>query len=352
MRESQPALFEASFLRPVKQGLVLIIITLILFAVALGIYSARKIFLIFFVGIGLGAVIAPIFPYLKQKYKVPASLAALAVLCFFLLFFTSLLLSLGNLLLVEIVPTLGSLPNILQPFLQKFEAQLNALPALRSMTEGLRSSLERSTPQISQYVLNGLRTSSSFLIYTIFIIAVSIYTAIDPHRYKEGVLNALPSSIRLRTEKLLLEIAKVLRAWSLSQVIVMAGVAIMTAIALLIIEMPNWIAYSVLAGVLNFIPYVGPIVTGAILGIVALAIDPNKALWIVIAFTIIQQIESYLLVPWAMGRIRIPPVYLLAFIFIMGNWFGLLGILMASPFLAVIRIVIVSLSHQSRDRTL
>lgn len=342
-------LHQTEFLRPVKQGLALVLLTLLLIGVSLGIYGARRIVLLFFVGVGLGAVIAPLFPYFKRKYKIPFAITALFVLLVFLFLFIGGIVGLGDLMIVQILPVLSELPALFKAGSLKLEDLLKIFPGAQSIAQEFTFDIESVVPQIYHYVLSGVRASGSALIYTVFIIAVAIYTAMDTIRYQDGLISLLPISIRAKALLLLTESARVLRSWCTSQFVVMLGVGIMTAIALLIIGMPNWISFAVLAGVLNLIPYVGPFLTAAILALVALATDPSKVLWIVIAFTFIQQIESYLLVPWAMGRIRIPPIYLLAFIFVMGNWFGLLGIFVASPILAVARKLLILLFIQPQQ---
>lgn len=342
---------QTDFFKPVKQGLVLILLTLVFIGFSLGIYGARRIVLLFLVGVGLGAVIAPLFPYLKRTYKIPSGVTALFVLFVFVLLFLGALVGLGDLMISQILPVLSELPSLFQIWTQKLETHLQTFPGLQTLAKEFTINIEELSPQIYHYAVNGVRASGSALVYTIFILAVAIYTALDTNRYKRGLLLILPDSIKERALHLLIESAQVLRSWCSSQLIVMTGVAAMTAVALLVIGMPNWLSFAILAGVLNLIPYVGPFMTAGILAIVTLAIDPSKVLWIVLAFTFIQQIESYLLVPWAMGRIRIPPIYLLAFIFVMGNWFGLLGIFVASPILAVARkLLIITLQYPEAHR--
>lgn len=256
-----PTTGKEEFVRPIKQGVAISIISLLIVVSVFGLYSARRVVLLFLIGLGAGVVLAPIFPLAKQWLRLPRAATAFVAL---------------------------------------------------------------------------VRSGTTVMIRGLFVIAVAVYTAIDIERFKTGFLLLFPISNRQYASHLMSETAETLRHWTVAQLIVMFCVGGFTSLSLLLIGMNNWISYGILAGILNVIPYVGPFVTGAILLLVALGSQPDLALWVLGAFVVIQQVESYLIVPMVMkGKIAIPPVYLLALIFMMGKWFGLIGVFVASPVLAV-----------------
>lgn len=333
-------------MRPVQQGFVLIVSALLLVGLILALYSIRRILLLFFVGVGLGIVIAPLFPKLKKNFKVPYGVTAFGLLLLFGAFVLSGVLGMVNLMKEQILPVLSNLPELVEQTQHWLIERLDRFSRLQNLVQNFQFDFEKYIPQISFRIAESIRASGLALVYTLFIVAVALYTATEAERYRRGLQRLAPTSIREQWHHLMDEMTDVLRSWVYAQATVMAGVSLMTALALLWIGMPNWLGYSILAGLLDLVPYVGPILTAAILMIVSLTIDPHMTLWVLGAFFIIQQVENYVLVPWAMKKIRLPPIYLLIFIFVMGHWFGFLGVFVASPILAILRQLFLSSDFQ------
>jgi predicted PurR-regulated permease PerM len=305
-------------------------------AVLIALFSVRRILLIFLVGLGIGVVIAPTFPLMKSRLKIPYGITGLMHLMVFVLVLGGGTVILTNLIAYDLAPLVERLP---QTFTNSFNwviEKFSTFPAVQDYIRHFDFEFDRLIPQATQGVMAGLRFGGVTLIYVLFMIAVAIYFAIDSDRYQSSFLGLFPAYVRPRAKQIMNESAKTLRHWFVAQAIVMAGVAGMTALALLAIGLDDWFMYGILAGVLNIIPYVGPFLTGGILIVVTLGTNPALTLWVLGAFVLIQQIESYLLVPMVMrGTIALPPIYLLVLIFAMGTWFGLLGIFAAPAIMAI-----------------
>jgi predicted PurR-regulated permease PerM len=109
-------------------------------------------------------------------------------------------------------------------------------------------------------------------------------------------------------------------------------VGILSTIAFTIIGIPNALALGVISGLFEFIPIFGPWIGGGVAALVALVDDPMKAVWTVLAAIVIQQIESYVITPWAMSHsAKLHPYITLFALVVFGALFGFLGILMALP---------------------
>lgn len=120
-------------------------------------------------------------------------------------------------------------------------------------------------------------------------------------------------------------------------------IIVLTSAALTLIQLDFSIIIGVIAGIFNLIPYFGPIV-GFVLAIIIGLLDPNpmKAVYGAIAILIIQQIDGWFIVPKIVGEcVKLHPVIVLLVILIGGNLFGLLGMLLAVPVTAVIRILLI-----------
>lgn len=117
-------------------------------------------------------------------------------------------------------------------------------------------------------------------------------------------------------------------------------VGAVNAVIMLIFQMPNVALISVIVGVTNLLPTFGPVI-GAIIGAVFLLLsNPIYALWFLIAFMVIQTVDGYILKPRLFGgALGIPPIWTLIAIVIGGNLFGVVGILLAIPFAAIITFI-------------
>ena len=119
-------------------------------------------------------------------------------------------------------------------------------------------------------------------------------------------------------------------------------IIILTSGALLLIRLDFAIIIGVISGIFNLIPYFGPIV-GFVLAVIIGLLDPEpiKALYASIAVLIIQQIDGWFIVPKVVGNcVRLHPIIVLLAILVGGNLFGLIGMLLAVPVAAFIRLLL------------
>jgi predicted PurR-regulated permease PerM len=173
------------------------------------------------------------------------------------------------------------------------------------------------------------------------VIVASIYLAYNPKLYRRGLLSLFPPGNRLRINRALLMAGHALKMWFAGQLITMTAVGVMSGLAFWWLELPVPVALGLIAGLTNFIPFIGPIL-GSIPAIVfALNISFETMLWTIAAVTVVQQIESNLLVPIIQRQaVALPPALALFAIIAFGVIFGFVGVLLAVP-LAVAAMVII-----------
>lgn len=169
----------------------------------------------------------------------------------------------------------------------------------------------------------------------LLIIFLSIYIAADPELYHRGIMSLFALNRRKRAGEVLSATAAVLRRWLITQLIAMATIGIVTTIVLLILRVKAAFALGLLAGLFEFIPTVGPILS-AIPGVAMGFLDsPEKALIVAAAYVGIQFLENHLLIPLLMkGGIDVPPVLTILSQALMAMLFGFLGLMCAVPLLA------------------
>jgi len=187
-----------------------------------------------------------------------------------------------------------------------------------------------------------LGTATSFLTNTLIVLFLGILFAFDPSTYRESLVMMVKPSYRARTRAVLDEMGSVLRLWFIGQVIRIALMTLCVWGALYLIGLPGPFVLGFQAGLSNFIPYLGPIVAGIPIALVAMPFGGSVLVWAVVVYTIIQSVEGYVIGPLIQGHaIAAPPAWTLAAIVLLGALFGVMGIALAMPLVAVGRVAII-----------
>jgi predicted PurR-regulated permease PerM len=184
-------------------------------------------------------------------------------------------------------------------------------------------------------------TASSFLANTAIILFLGILFAFSPQLYRDGIVLLVRPSYRTRVRDVLNEMGSVLQLWFVGQV---ARVVIMTIcvwFVLYLVGLPGAFLLGVQAGLSNFIPYLGPIAAAIPIGLVAMPLGPSMLIWSVGIYTVVQSIEGYIIGPLILRQaVDLPPAWILVAIVLLGSLFGVLGIALAVPLIAIGRVAI------------
>jgi predicted PurR-regulated permease PerM len=173
----------------------------------------------------------------------------------------------------------------------------------------------------------------------VLVLFLSIYLAIDPSTYRRGLLYLIPESSRPRAERTLTAIAVTLRKWLVTQLIAMVVIGVVTTFVLLGLRVRAAVPLGILAGLLEFVPTLGPILSSLPAIAMGFVDSPEKALAVTVAYIGIQFLENHLLIPILMKEgIDLPPALTLVMQALMAIVFGFLGVLVAVPVLATIMI--------------
>lgn len=173
------------------------------------------------------------------------------------------------------------------------------------------------------------------------ILFVGIYFAVSPGIYRRGFVRLVPPRKRERAGQVLDEIGGTLARWLLgtSCSMLIAGTA--TSIGLSLLGVPLALILGIIAGLLDFIPYLGPIMAGVPAVLIALSVDPQLALYTVLLFAGIQLVQGYIVQPlidsWA---VEIAPALIIVMQLIFGTIFGFAGIALATPMTATLMVLI------------
>jgi predicted PurR-regulated permease PerM len=165
--------------------------------------------------------------------------------------------------------------------------------------------------------------------------------AAQPGVYRKGLIFMAPARHRARATVIVDRIAETLERWLIAQMITMAAVFFVTWIGLSIIGIQSSFILGIQAGLLTFIPTVGALVAGLIVVLASLASGWVAAASAFVLFLGIHALESYILTPILQRRaLEIPPATLFAFQILLGVVFGIWGLALALPLIAIAKVMI------------
>ena len=164
--------------------------------------------------------------------------------------------------------------------------------------------------------------------------------AAQPSVYRNGLLFIAPAKHRARTTIIIDRISEMLERWLIAQIIVMLTVGVVTWIGLAIIGIPASFILGIQAGLLAFIPTVGAVIGGVIVVLASLASGWIAALSALILFLSVHAMESVLVPILQRQALNIPPATLFAFQILFGVVFGVWGLALALPLVAIAKVII------------
>jgi predicted PurR-regulated permease PerM len=199
---------------------------------------------------------------------------------------------------------------------------------------------ERITEQLSgtaRYLFPFLSSTITVAAGLFLILVLAIYVGADPGLYHAGLMGLFPRGARDQAGAVLTRIATVLRRWLVTQLVAMVVIGVVSTVTLLLLGVKAAVALGVIAGLLEFVPTVGPILAAVPAIAMGFLDSPEKALTVGLAYLVIQQLEGHVLIPILMKEgMDLPPALTIVTQAVMALLFGFLGLMVAVPLLAVV----------------
>lgn len=228
--------------------------------------------------------------------------------------------------------------------LDSLSQNLRFIPNFPSLTDRLTSAAYQGLSSLPTLVTN----ATAFAAAVVVVVFLALYMSISPGPLVSGALRLVPPRKRERARGLLRTIERRLRGWILGVVVISAFIGVGSGIGLWILGVPLPIAFGLIAGVLNVVPYLGSTIGAVLPALVALAVGGwTEALLVVALFVILNQIEGYVLQPLVMGHeARLHPVTIIISFLILGSLLGIIGGLLAVPAVVIFTTLIDELSPE------
>ncbi|MDP8973274.1 MAG: AI-2E family transporter [Actinomycetota bacterium] len=187
-------------------------------------------------------------------------------------------------------------------------------------------------------LFGSLTTLAFGLVVAIF---VPLYLTAMPEPVVNWTLRLLPPNHKPRAREVLSIIRASLLRWLKGRLLSMTMVGVLWTGALYLIGIPGALFLGILAGLLEFVPYVGPVISTVPPVVLALAGDPTDVLWVLLSYLLIQQVEGFLLTPLIEGRVAsLHPAVVIITVTLAGAAFGFLGVLLAVPTTLVVKVLV------------
>ena len=179
-------------------------------------------------------------------------------------------------------------------------------------------------------------------IEAVIVILISAgYLAGHPDVYRAGLVRLFSPRYQAWANETLEDLGSALRYWLLGQLMQMVIIGLLSTLAVWLIGLPSPWALGLIAGVAEFVPYIGPILAAIPALLVALTQGQGNVIWTLIAYLAIYQVEGNLVVPLIQQRmIYIPPALMLLGIAAIGALAGIVGFVMAAPIVVAVFIVV------------
>jgi predicted PurR-regulated permease PerM len=298
-------------------------------------YWAQQTLLVAFIGV-LSALVIDALAGLLQKIRVPRPVAVGASGLILFLALAGTVALVATPLVTQGSSLVESLPQKTQKWRRKVEEARTKYPVLAPVLPSLdteEAKKEGPTPASAAKAAAVTASGAIEAIVTVFaVIFLGVFLALDPERYVNGVARLLPGAPAQERVALLGRIGDGLRSWLLALGLQIIVTAVLWTAGLWVIGIPYALLFGIIAGLVEIVPYLGPML-GLVLPLAAGATESAaKAGAVVAVYAVIHVLEGYVLVPFVMQkREHLPPPVVLLSIMGFGAVFGVLGVVVAVP---------------------
>lgn len=343
-----------------RPGTRLVVGVLLILAAGLLLYQLRQFVIPLVLAMLLAYVLHPPAVRLQRRLRSPRWVAAALIYLALVLALIGTTTGLG----LAATQALTSLASYLGALSARIPDQIHGLADLRfsfgpwtldlgnvnldPVVQALSSALSPLLSQTGNLLTGVAGATATALGTTLLVLVVSFYLLLDFEQLPELLLRLVPPSHHDDARRLLAESSRIWHAFLRGQLLMGLAVGVATAIILTVLGVRFALGLGLIAGVLEFVPIFGPWITGLISVLVAAFQDSNFwglaslefALLVLAASILIQQVENNILYPRIIGHsLNLHPLVVLLAVLAAGSMAGVVGLLLAAPTVATLRLV-------------
>ena len=308
-----------------------VVFSLLLILIALFILKIKGILIAIFISYIIMAAFLPFVEFFQKK-RLPRILSVAIPYLIVFAFLTSLVFPL--------IPFFGSQIQSLFITLPRYLNQAAGIFGIHVESSQLNSFIGSEIGEIGKNAYELTSKVFGGIFSTLMIFVVSFYLLLDHDRIKKFVVNLFKPRNQTRVLLNISQVENKIGGWFRGQIVLSLFIGIITWIGLSILGIEFALPLALIAGILEILPTVGPIVAAVPAVIVALNISFNATLVVVLFYFLLQAVENNLLVPRVMQKaVGIHPVAIIISVIVGGQLLGILGALLAIPFVSLILIL-------------
>jgi predicted PurR-regulated permease PerM len=305
-------------------------------------YKAIDVLLVIFAGIVIGVLLRTLSEPLIRYAKLPVWASVLIVLVVVLGLFALA----GWLMAPAVSHQFGELSVRLPEAIDRLRAQFFSFKWTSwLMEQGSNAANAADGQKVLREMTRAFSITFSAVAAIIIVLFLAIYMAMSPGTYVNGLTRLVPVSYRPRAREVMYELYRVLRLWLLTKLLSMLFVAVCVTIGLWLMHVPLPLALGILAGLFEFIPTVGPLLSAAPAVVLGFVQSPMNGLYVVLLYFGVQWVQNHVTNPLLQQRtLSLPPALTLALVALLGTFFGVGGLFLSGP-LSVVVIVLVKMLY-------
>lgn len=319
---------------------VIVATALIIFVLS----KALDAVLLFFIAIIVAEGIRPLVNGLGRLH-VPRPLAVLLIYLAILVIFIGLVWLLIQPIITQAIAFSNQVPaylNQLQGMIGRLQQATNQNPDIARLLSSLEPQATGQVGRVLPVLLSVPVTLVGGVFSVLVVLTMAFFWLTSTPQLKPFVLGLLPQRQQERTAAIFAELSHNIGGYVRGVVVNMCVIGLLTGAGLFLLGVPYALLLGLLAGLTELIPFLGPWISGSVAVLVALAaVDPLKALEVLILFEVIQQVEGNTLVPLVMSRaVKLNPLVVIVAVITGGALLGILGAVLAVPVAVVIQVLV------------
>lgn len=322
-------------------GRVLLVLglTALVLVAALLVWTASEIFLLAFAGILVALFLNTPARLISSRTPIPHGLALLITIAVLFAAFVGVAWYMGPRIVTQANELIEQIPSSLAQVRENVEGWpggsflVAVAPSAGAVDLSGAGVISRVTGTVSM-LWDGVAK-------LVFVLFLALFLASAPRKYRDGVVRLFPKPRQDRALEVLNALGRTLQGWLGGQLVAMILVGVVTAVGLSLIGIPLALILGIIAGSLEFIPIIGPFVAFVPAVLLAFTQGTDALLWVIALYVLVQQLEGNVIVPLIQRRsVDLPPPLTIGAVFVGGAAFGVLGLLIATPLLAVVMVLV------------